>query len=61
LSSVLALELAGSLLIVQYLCSERKVASRQVPKSCHCYRINVRSSDGKLLVLTNPIYVNFTN
>jgi predicted metal-dependent phosphoesterase TrpH len=27
----------------------------------HWYRINVRSSDGKLLVLTNPIYVNFTN
>jgi predicted metal-dependent phosphoesterase TrpH len=25
----------------------------------HWYRVNVRSADGKLLALTNPIYVNF--
>jgi len=25
----------------------------------HWYRVNVRASDGKLLALTNPIYVNF--
>jgi len=29
--------------------------------SRHWYRINVRSADGKLLALTNPIYVNFSN
>jgi len=26
----------------------------------HWYRVNVRSADGKLLALTNPIYVNFS-
>ena len=25
----------------------------------HWYRVNVRSADGKLLAITNPIYVNF--
>lgn len=27
----------------------------------HWYRVNVRSADGKLLALTNPIYVNFAH
>jgi len=27
----------------------------------HWYRVNIRSVDGKLLALTNPIYLNFSN
>ena len=46
----------------QFSPSESTVAHEFVVRSDgkrHWYRINVRSADGKLLALTNPIYMNF--